>query len=80
MPNTSNLSPALGASFIPQWPDQLPWIDAYARWVEGWFDWQRALWQPLIDAQAEYLRQWQEQAGLPALGLLAPLRGGEQLA
>jgi hypothetical protein len=80
MPSTSNLLPALRAPFVPAWPVQSPWIDAYARWVEGWFDWQCAVWQPLIDAQAEYLRQSQEQFGVPALALLAPLRGAEQLA
>lgn len=81
MPTTSNLYSAPGASlFIPPWPDPLRWIDAYARWTESWFDWQRALWQPVIDAQAEYLRQWQQNSGLPIWGLLAPMRGAEQLA
>jgi hypothetical protein len=79
MPTTPNVSPSSCPPFIRAWPDAFPWFDAWSQWLEGWFEWQRAVWQPVIDAQAEYLFRWQEQSGLPALGL-APLRGGEQLA
>ena len=57
----------------------MDWVDAYARATEGWFDWQRAMWQPLADAQAEYLRQWSELSGWP-MPQAVPVRGGEQLA
>lgn len=80
MPTTSNLLPASGTSITPPWADELRWLDAYSRWAEGWFDWQRAMWQPLVDAQAEYLRQWQQASGLPTWGLLTLPRGAEQLA
>jgi hypothetical protein len=53
------------------------WADTNARLVEQWVDWQRSLWQPLVDLQTEWLRRCQDQLQVPPF---APLRGVEQLA
>ena len=65
--------------FIAPYVDTMEWADAYARAAEGWFDQYRAVWQQLLDAQAEYVRHWSEQSGWPMMQPFTP-RGGEQLA
>jgi hypothetical protein len=65
--------------FIAPYVGAMDWADAWARAAEGWFEWNQAVWQQLIDVQAGYLRPWSEQSGWPMLPFFLP-RGGEQLA
>ena len=67
------------APFMVPYAGGVEWVDFYVHLAEGWLDWQRAMWQPLVDAQAEYMRQWSEQSGWP-IPQAVPTRGGEQLA
>lgn len=81
---TASWAPFVGpaaAAFSAPLAAPWPWMDFCARSTEAWLEWQRALWQPLIDGQADWLRQWQDQASwaLPMLPML-PIRGPEQLA
>jgi hypothetical protein len=52
------------------------WADTSSRLVEQWFELQRAVWQPFVDLQTDWLRRCQEQLELPPF---APPRGSEQL-
>jgi hypothetical protein len=79
MPKTRKQPSTASMPVGAQRTNALPWVDAYVRLVEGWFDWQCAVWQPLIDAQAECIRQWQDQSGWPWADVVS-LRGAEQLA
>jgi hypothetical protein len=54
------------------------WLDVYAGLLEHWIDWQSEAWQPIADAQAEYLRLCQDRLGWPG-GEVVSLRGAEQL-
>jgi hypothetical protein len=78
MSEDSKLPNARAALVVP-YTGVIVWADACVRLAEGWFDWQRAVWQPLLDMQAESMRQWSGQAGWP-MAPFVPERGGEQLA
>lgn len=64
------MTPYLGAMY---------WFDTSTRLAQGWVDWQIAAWQPVLDMQGMFWRQWGERAGWPVLPVLG-LRGAEQLA
>lgn len=70
-------------SFVPLFgtPTEasIQWMDAHSRMVELWLECQRALWQPALDLQTQWVLQWMEQMGATSAGALA-VRGREQLA
>jgi hypothetical protein len=51
------------------------WTDASSMGMQAWLDWQRSLWQPWWDLQAQWLTAWPPLAAWPAVAA----RGGEQL-
>ena len=52
---------------------------ACAELQDRWFEWQRALCQPIADAQAACMRQWLEQCSWSGPDVVLA-RGCEQLA
>ena len=59
-------------------PAPMNWLDVYAGLLEHWIEWQSQAWQPFADAQAEWIRVWQDRCGWP-VGEAVSLRGVEQL-
>jgi len=64
-----------GLTSMPALSASIAWFDLNSRCVEQWSEWQRALWQPTLDLQA----QWLDHC-LPRLAGPMTQRGGEQLA
>jgi hypothetical protein len=53
----------------------MAWLDLGSRWIEQWFAWQQAIWQPLVDQQARWIESWPNLCAEPFTA-----RGAEQLA
>lgn len=75
MPDQPLSYPGVGsAPFAAAMQAPMALMDMNARLVEGWVEWQRALWQPLADQLAGWIGCWPSQLD----GLAGP-RGAEQL-
>ena len=77
--SATSIRPSASVPIIAPYVGAVDWADTCAHLAGSWFELQYAMWQPLLDAQAEYMRRWGEQSGWP-MSEVFPLRGAEQLA